>query len=71
MHIRKYFSKDNKLSKNGIPFSCPLISNSSFLSENPSSHPGESSGLKFIPNKSEIFRIISEFVSVPNSFIPI
>ena len=35
------------------------------------SFPGESFGLKFIPNQSEIFRIIPEFVSAPNSFIPI
>ena len=33
--------------------------------------PGESFGLKFIPNQSEISRIIPEFLSEPNSFIPI
>ena len=32
---------------------------------------GESFGLKFIPNQCEIFRIIPEFLSAPNSFIPI
>ena len=31
----------------------------------------KSFGLKFIPNQSEIVRIISEFVSEPNRFIPI
>ena len=34
-------------------------------------YPGESFRLKFIPNQSKIFRIIPEFVSAPNSFIPI
>ena len=33
-------------------------------------YPG-SFGLKFIPNQSEIFLIILEFVSAPNSFISI
>ena len=32
---------------------------------------GESFGLKFIPNHSEIFRIIPEFVSESNNFISI
>ena len=35
-----------------------------------SDYPGESFGLKFIPNQTEIFRK-PEFVSAPYSFIPI
>ena len=34
-------------------------------------NPDESFRLKFIPNQSEIFQIIPEFVSAPKSFIPI
>ena len=33
--------------------------------------PGKSFELNVIPNQSEIFRIIPEFLSAPNSFIPI